>query len=508
MRKSMKKVFAMLMTMAVMAGCLTGCQGESGGSKSKGGTKDIEISLLNQGMGNQWLDALIAGFEEKYPEYNVTYSTSASGTTAKATLGLEKEDAYDLYFVGRVYDTSYLEPLTDILDTTIEGENKSIREKYNQAYLDGEEVDGEYYSLVWGGGITGFVYNVEMFEQADITILPRTTDELVLVCDMLNEADIVPLCHFQSDGYYTYLNDLWFAQYDGMDYWEDFYMNPTKEKMTTEDGRYEALKVQEKLNAPENVLAGSNSDTHITMQTKFLEGGCAMMYTGSWLANEMSDLGELDNFMMMKTPVISSITDKLTTVKTEADLRRLISAIDAVTDGTETENTYRDGENYTVEGKSVSAADWTYVRTARNAMSANYLGMSACIPAYSTAKEGAKEFLKYMYSDEGYKAYTDAIHVVLPISLSEGEIDTNGWSAFEKNQAELFGLTETFVSNYRINKHRLFIDGGADAFASYIYVSKLSTQSEKDRWTSEDCWDYLVNTVNDRYEDTWMVNIK
>lgn len=508
MRKTMKKVFAVALAGAVAIGCLAGCGGKSGGSGSKGGTKDIEISVLQQGMGIQWLDDLIEGFEKKHPEYNVTYSATASATAAKASLGLEKEDNYDLYFVHRVYDTSYLEPLTDVLNTTVEGESKSIKEKFNQAYLAGEDVNGEYYSLTYGGGMTGFVYNKELFEEAGITELPRTTDELVLVCDMLNEAAIKPLCHFQSDGYYTYLNELWFAQYNGMEYWNDFYTNPSQEKMTTEDGRYEALKVQEKLNTPENVLAGSNSDTHITMQTKFLQGKSAMMYTGSWLANEMSNVGGLDKFLMMKTPVISSIKDKLTTVKSEGDLRKLITAIDKVTDGVEPEDTYKDGENYSVDGKSVSAADWAYVKAARNSMAANYLGESACIPSYSNAKEGAKEFLKYMFSDEGYKIYTKATHVTLPISLSEGELDTTDWNAFEKNQADLFGLTETFVSNYMINKHRLFIDGGADSFVKYIFVTKMSSQSEKDRWTAKECWDYLVKTVNDRYESTWLINIK
>ena len=91
-----------------------------------------------------------------------------------------------------------------------------------------------------------------------------------------------------------------------------------------------------------------------------------MMVNGAWLGTEMASVGDVDDFRMMKTPVISSITDKLTTVSGDSVLRKLVSAIDAVTDGTAKESTYQSGDGYAVGGKTVSKADWDYVRTARN----------------------------------------------------------------------------------------------------------------------------------------------
>ena len=507
MKKTMRKVVAVVLAATVAVGCLAGCGGK-GASEKKGGTKNIQIRLLEQGFGDQWLKDLIEGFTKKYPDYSVTYDASASSAAVKATYGMEKDDTYDLYFCNRIYDVTYMEDLTDVLDTKVEGESKSIREKFNSAYLEMEEYEGKYPTLTWGGGVEGFVYNKEFFDKAGITTLPRTTDELSLVCDMLKEAGYTPLCHFVGDGYYSHINEVWFAQYSGLDYWKDFYNNPSQEKMTTEDGRLEALKVHEKLNSPDNVLVGSNSDSHIAMQTKFLDGSCAMMLNGSWLASEMSNVGKMDNFTMMKTPVISSIREQLTTVKTEGDLRKLITAIDNVTDGTESEDTYKDGENYKVEGKSVSAADWERVREARNMMPVTHAGTTSFVPTYSDAKEGAKEFLKYMYSDEGYKIYLNALHVTLPLSLDSGEVDISTWNAFEQNQAQLFAQTETTLSNLIMNKDRIFIDGGADSFVSYPFVSRISAKSEKDRMSANDAWDYIVDVVNDRYEKTWMANIK
>ena len=506
--KVMKKVLSLLLVGIMVLACLTGCGAKGGGGNKGGkGTKDIEIRLLRQGFGNAWLEAVIKAFEEKYPEYNVTYAETASTTAVKATFGLEDTDTYDLYFGPRIYDTTYAEPLDDILDTKVAGESKTIREKFQASYLAMETLNDKIYTLTWGGGIEGFVYNKELFKKAGITQLPRTSDELVTVCEILKDAGITPLCHFNSGGYYPHLAEAWWAQYDGVGTWQDFYNNPTKDKMMAKDGRYKTIKALEKLVNPDNVLLGSNADSHVAVQTKFLEEKAAIMLNGSWLSSEMSNVDKMNDFVMMKTPVISSITDKLTTVKTDAELRKLIDAIDKVTDGTEAEDVYKDGDNYKVNGKSVSKADWDYVKAARNTMPANYSGQVAFIPTYSNAKEGAKEFLKFLYSDEGYKVYMDTLHVTMPLSLDSGEPDTSKWNAFEKNQAELFATTEYTISNLVMTKDRLFIDGGAASFAAYEYIAPMSSKSEQDRVKGDKAWDTIVTQIKERYE-TWEANVK
>jgi len=299
-----------------------------------------------------------------------------------------------------------------------------------------------------------------------------------------------------------------FAQYNGIDYYYDFYANPSKEKMTTQDGRYKVLQAMQKIIKPEYILQGSNSDDHVTMQTKFLEGACGMMFTGSWLSSEMSNSDKVDNFAMMKTPVISSITDHLETVKTDMDLRKVVAAIDNVTDGVETIDTYQKGDHYVVEGKEISATDWDTVKTARNMLASNYAGATASIPTYSNAKEGAKEFLKFMYSDEGYQMYLDTLHIKMPMNLSTGEIDTSKWNAFELNQAELLNKAEYSINSDIISKHRVFTDGGAHAFANLEFVNLFCSHSEADRINANEAWDRIVALINDNYDKNWMANIK
>lgn len=502
-----KRLLTMVLIGVLVLGSMVGC-GKKGDSKGGNSATDVEISYWHAGLGDEWLDILVKAFNEKNPEYNVYYKGTADYEAANAAFGLEDVDTVDLYLAAKEFDTRYLEPLNDVLDTTVEGEAISIREKFDTSYLEQEELDGNYYNLTYGGGIMGFVYSKSLFKEAGITQLPRTTDELAVVCATLSDNDITPLCHFKGSQYYWYLCDAWFAQYNGTEYYYDFYTNPSKEKMTTQDGRYKALQAMEKIIKPEYTLQGSNTDDHVTMQTKFLEGECGMMFTGSWLASEMSNSDKVDNFVMMKTPVLSSVIDNLTTVKTEPELRKLISAIDNVTDGVESIDTYKDGDNYVVEGKQISAADWEYVKKARNMMATNFAGETAYIPTYSNAQEGAKEFLKFMYSDEGYQMYLDALHVKMPMNLSTGDIDTSEWNQFELNQAELFAKTEYSINNDIMSKHRLFTDGGAHAFANKEFVNLFCSHSEADRINAKEAWDDIVALINDNYDKNWLLNIK
>lgn len=511
-----KRVLALALSLVMVAGCLTACGGKENNKKVGNATTDVEIAYWHTGQGTEWLDKMVEAFEEAHPEYKVSYSASSALKSVTSTFDIEG-DTVDLYMGIKYYDTSKLEPLDDVLSATAEGESKTIGEKFDASYLELEKAsDGKYYNLTYGGGIIGIVYNKEMFKDTGIETTPRTTNELAAVCDKLYQKGYTPLCHYAPSGYWEFMDEVFFAQYDGFDYYiNNFYAckdengtSPSKDVFTKKDGRYETTKAYEKFITPEYVLAGSNSSDHINMQTQFLNGKSAMMVTGSWISNEMKSIGGLENFEMMKTPVLSAIIDKLTTVETESDLRKLIAAIDSVTDGEKTLADYADGENYKVDNISVSKADWEYVSAARNMVAANYAGSSCYIPNYSTGKEGAKEFLKFMYSDAGYKIFTDTLHLTLPLTMDSGEVDTSSWNSYEANQYDLLSKAEYSVTNYIMGKHRIFTDGGADIFAGVEYINKFCASNKADIITAEQAWEQITTKVNDNYENTWLKNVK
>lgn len=520
-KTNLVKSLSMALAIVLIASCMTGCGTKPGSeNNSSGDATKIQVKYWLSGLGSEWLDAVVEGFEEKYPQYDVVVESTSNKTAVTTAFGKEDIDETDLYLCTKMYNTDgYLEPLDDILESTIDGEAKTIGEKFDDSYLILEkEADGHYYNLTTGGSMVGIYYNEKMFKDAGITQEPRTTDELVVVCDTLYADGKKAFCHFKPVGYWEdYMADVFFTQYNGLDYvLNNFYgctdeagNSPSLDVFTKEDGRYEALKVFAQVVTPEYTMVGSNTYDHTTVQTMWLKEEAAMMVTGSWLTSEMASVEGGENTVLMKTPVLSSLVDKLTTVKTEKDLRATITAIDNVTDGSKDEAAYKQGENYVIDGITVSAADWNYIRAARNTMATNASGNSAYIPKYADAKEGAKEFLKYMYSDEGYKLYANTLQQTLPLTLSSGELDISGWTEPAKKQAKILETTEQLISSYNAGKHDIFISGGAKWKAFDItYCDKFCSNNANDRMTAAEAFKDSVEYAKDNYETNWLPDMK
>ena len=514
--KKMRRILAFVLAMIMCASLLVAC-GDSKPQGSGDAKKDIEIAYWNAGLGDQWLKDVIAAFTAKYPEYNVFYTASAAAATINSTLELEG-NTVDLYFTTERTKIEDFIALDDILNATADGDSKPLIEKFNTNYLkNSQAADGHYYQITYGGGIISLVYNKKLFEQAGVTEPPRTTNELAIVCDKLYSAGITPIAHFAPEGYYQYLSDALIYQYDREDYSENFYsctdangVSPSKEVFTTKDGRYEVLKAYEKILTTDYVMEGSNSIDHVTAQTMFLNDSAAMMVNGSWIANEMASVeGSMENFAMMRTPVLSSVIDHLSTVKSDAQLRQVITAIDNVQDGVKQLSDYQSGEGYNVDGLEISAEDWDYVYTARFTMASNYSGESAYIPNYSENIEGAKLFLSFLYSDAGYRIYANALKTPMPLSLSDGsQLDTSDWNTFQISQVEMLEETVAMPCYSVASRHDIFKAGGATKYAGVNYVSKLCASNKADRKSADVIWEEMIAKVNDEYENKWLANIK
>lgn len=519
MQKSIR-LLSLLLILVLSATCFAGCG--SGGKKSPGvgkGQKEINIAFWSAGTGTEWLDNMIAAFQKKYPEYVVSHIASGSSDAVKATYGKPDIDTYDLYMCTKaVYDTTYAEPLDDLLDRTADGDATTLREKFNEDYLLYEKAaDGKVYSLTCGGGVLGFVYNKEMFKKAGVGTLPRTTDEFTATCDLLYSKGYTPLAHFQEGGYYKFLDQAFMVQYSGTDYvlnhfWANTDENgtsPSKDVFKEKDGRYYGLKAYEKFVTPEYTLLGSNTKSHTEIQTEFLMGNAAMMFNGSWMMNEMSKIESKAEIGEMRTPVLSAIVDTLSTVKTDKVLRAVITAVDQVTDGEKQLSDFASGDGYVIDGQTISKEDWERISEARNTVPANYAGQSAWIPNYAKDKEGAKKFLEFMYSDEGYKIFVQTNKTPLPLKYSDGsEIDTKGWSEFEKLQVKILNSATSFAAPYYSGQHRIFTDGGATYLAGVSFVEKFSAQNKADRMTANQVWDLVVKKIDENFETNWLKNIK
>ena len=491
----MKKIIslALMGVMSLATVMATGCVDNS----TKDSATDIEITFWRSGMGDDFMKEIVKAFETKYPEYTVKLNSETTNTAISDNImNGAKYNTVDLYFEPIPSNAlfQYLEPIDDVLSMINTGESKKVSEKISKSLLDNYRFyDGKYYTLPYGGGVCGIVYNEDLMQGYEI---PKTTDELRnLVFDLYtayNSQNCKPFIYF-SGGYWEYAYNSWQVQYDGLDYYYNTFStlgqdaavlgtsneNPNLEVLTKKDGRYEALKVMETLLDSQYIAAGSNSADHTTQQTKFLNGRAVMMCNGAWMNNEMKTSDATNkNFSIMPTPVISSIVDKLTDVKSDKMLSSVIEVVDKVVDGEVALSDVKQSDGtYKIGDKTICESDWNKIYEARTIVWENYSQHAICIPNYASAKEGAKKFVAFYFSDEAQKIMNEKTHMTLPFSFDKEENapDTASWSTFEKTMCD-FAAKYTMVGIVEGRRSLVFTRGGAMEYGAVNFVSAMSQQ--------------------------------
>ena len=440
----------------------------------------VHISAANLGYGTGWLEALKEVFQEEYG-INV-YIDSYTGSAGVDRLDTEIESLSsdtDLFFGrrgwfaedvykgtisaadGNQYPCLYAD-LSDVWEAVVdEGSELSVYDKIDPLYRDAYNIEGSYYALPWAGGVYGIVRNLDVWNALGLSDedIPYTTDDLFDLCDSVKDTlaeDDGKACFIYAleEEYYTGWSTIFFAQYEGKKNAEAFMdgRDPNGERtqhVYTYDGQVEAMEVLERLIDAENGYQYSRSSSidFTTMQGLFLRGEALFCVNGSWLEIEMGTNFDSANVDMIKTPVVSSIVNRLSfgnDSSLNADqkddrLVELIKYVDAV-DAGETPALPTYAAEATVEN------DIAIVTEARHySYMAGGTDHQAYIPSYSKHIREAKEFLKFMYSDRGLQIYYESMQgAMLPAMLTEGSYDASGMqlSGFREsvNAAQLDGF--------------------------------------------------------------------
>lgn len=414
------------------------------GGKADNSPSTIEVVIYNAGYGVDWFNACAKAFMAKNPQYSVKAQSLSEATSIGNMIKSGPNNCtVDLFISSSVrglvsagskalagYDV-VIESLDDVYNSTIPGENRTVLDKmYDFAsemhYMEvevGGEIEEHYYSMPWGHGYSGLMYNTKLFEEAGLTKEPRTTDELLRYCETLKAAGITPFIYSAADDYFEYCADVWWAQYEGQKGLNNFYngkINDNAEpdentsiEIFKQEGLYEMFKIFEDMLHPSKnyVYEFVESLSYTEAQAYFLSGDKqygAMQPNGVWLENEMknssasSSIG-IDDILPMKTPIISALSDKMSywnksvnyteacKTMTAEERRAYDDKLCALVD-------YVDGVT-SVKPEWATDADVKQMRESR-AYICGGTGSAMAIPVYATAKEGAKEFLKFMATDE------------------------------------------------------------------------------------------------------------
>lgn len=507
--KKLKRLLATVLTV-ITALSVTAC------GVGEGDPSTVQFYFWNSGYGVEYMQELVNSFNKKQNVYTVEFEYTSAQTSITSTLNAGTSNTYDLYLtpVGSEF-YSIFECLDDVLSYKNEGESKTIGQKLDQDLLGSKtRSDGSVYDLTYGSSVVGLFYNKSIVDGETYKV-PNTTSELEELVFELNSAGKVPFTHFSDslNGYYSYLYEVWVAQYDGLDYYQNKFLtltdsdgnSPSKDVFTAKDGRWEALNVLESIITKDTVTRDSNEQAFTTAQTSLFAEEAVMMVNGAWIKNEMQKTqmdhslpgySKNENIIMMKTPVISSIVEKLEdTDMKDSELSKIIEAIDA-------DKNYE--QTKTDTGISdLSENDYNRIKEARSIRYSSTGGQLLFIPNYSNAIEGAKEFIKYMFSDEGLLIWYDTTHLENCATLSdESKLDMSDWSEWDKYHWNLGKeLNKSLVTSQNISD--VFLKNGLDSFANTSFISEFCA-GVNDRKNATEIWTTMVNKINNQWQ-YWIV---
>ena len=415
---------AMASLMATSAIAFAGC-----GNQTKGDS-NLNVYVLNAGYGIDWLDGIQNAFvnepwvKEKYGNVVIDVDDNGIETYAEDQIkGGSRANKFDVLFslnLQNLYGKSgsnkqyYLADLKDVYEATVPGESITVKDKMIGSAVTANlytnaKGQSSWYAMPWAGGYNGILYNAEKLEELKYEV-PVTTDELISIMNAETTKNGYAIMQSSKKGatYWEHLFPTWWAQYEGYNdyvkFWEGKVYNAETESyeysvdIFKQKGRLESLEVLESI-LKTNLYDKAPSTEYKIAQRMFLKGSGLFMACGDWFDMEMAQSKKelIDNgdkvydVRMMKTPVVSSIIEKLKDIKDDATLAAVVRAID----GGATEYT------------GVCKEDFAKVKEAREILYSVGNYHTAAIPSYAKNMELAKDFLKYLATDTANAIYTE-----------------------------------------------------------------------------------------------------
>lgn len=182
---------------SAVAGILLAACGGGEAGDGEGATGDGSLTmwmLTNEPTQAEAMEAVTQGFEE---EHGVTVSIQERSTDAhkealRRVAGTGAgPDIYQYWtgpgLGGELVDAGMSRDLSDMY------EEYGWNDRFTDAALDGVTQYGGYHGVPWVVQGQGIFYNKELFEQAGISDLPQTYEELVAAAESLQQAGITPM---------------------------------------------------------------------------------------------------------------------------------------------------------------------------------------------------------------------------------------------------------------------------------------------------------------------------
>lgn len=348
----MKKLVALTCAGLMAASVVTGC---ASNNDKEGGSSDkrvLKVDIFSGGNGEQVFKDLETAFEKAHNDVDVQLRVEKE-LDKTLTKENSKGEFSDVVYYNLGQPSQYTE--TQLNTKEVLDISDVIKEiNIDPAYANNSVVqyygDGKSYLLPLKTTPAGFFYNTELVGEGKKYALPETWEDFFKLGDQLKkEGNGVSLFTYPVNGYFDNTLNAMLAQSGGEDFLKDV-LQYKKGVWSSEQGKAVLDKIA-KLVDPKNgylyadTVANATSGQFTVNQQAVIDGKALFMPNGDWIVNEMKDT----------TP--------------EKDFHWGLMPLPALEKG---------GDRYV---GSMTEQVW--------------------IPKQAKNPEDAKEFLKFIYSDEG-----------------------------------------------------------------------------------------------------------
>jgi alpha-glucoside transport system substrate-binding protein len=182
------------LAVALLAFAAAGCGGDGGGDEGAKGNENVSgnvsVMAIWAGKEQQSFQAVIDGFEEKFPNVTVKYTSGGDNLAPLLSTAVEGGNPPTLAAIGQpglmadFAKKGAIKPIDDL-------RNKIVA-AFGEAVADAGAVNGTQYAVMYKGANKSTVwYNVSTFDEAGVEP-PKTWDELNKDRDTLLAAGITP----------------------------------------------------------------------------------------------------------------------------------------------------------------------------------------------------------------------------------------------------------------------------------------------------------------------------
>ena len=426
----MKKKFLLLSVLPLLAmSSLTSCDALK--RRGNGSKVQLNISCFDGGYGIGWLEEMADVFETIYPDVKVNIKTFLNYSNIEAMLSA---NIYECDLLVSITNNTYggvkgyFLPINDVLESKAsENETQTIAEKMG-IIADSEYIDfnneQNAYQIPVHLGTTGIYYNKSSLDEIypGGYTLPVTTDEMLAMMDDIKTKEIGwgHVYTTSTDAEYAiYLRDILQAQYMGLEAFNNYYDGKYEkdgqyifaDDMTDmvnkwHDARMSSLQFLSTIYNLDNGYAPrSLKQMDFSLAQAYFWGvtskpdykPTAFMINGDWLYNEVEYLQEykVRDIRPMRAPINSALTNLLSSISDDAQLAECVRYIDNVLEGKEVS-----------KPSYLSDADLQRLTEARTMVWTTHNQSTASIPFNSRCPDEAKDFLRFIASDDGCSVYS------------------------------------------------------------------------------------------------------